>query len=161
MQTPCICICICIWIYICVCILPWESGDICILGTYADAVDVVKGGRCKAKLLLIGRPKITQICESKISRHVFTAQLNCPSVWDRFKEFRLWLRSVLNHLCGLTAVDVCFPKSIWTSVYFVKTIWLRLFILSTPCNCLNEKGWDTLDTRRRQKCTRRQWPAER
>ena len=53
--------CICI----CICILPWESGDICILGTYADAVDVVKGGRCKAKLLLIGRPKITQICESR------------------------------------------------------------------------------------------------
>ena len=37
-------------------------GNIC-----RRRVDVVKGGRCKAKLLLIGWPKITQISEQIFS----------------------------------------------------------------------------------------------
>ena len=100
-------------------------GNIC-----RRSVDVVKGGRCKAKLLLIGRPKITQICESNFSQLGFTAQLNSPSgIGLKNSDGDIgWL------LGGFTAVDVfaeinltdcLFGENYLTaSVYFVETMQL-------------------------------------
>ena len=145
------------------CFLSWERSEYLYFGNICRRrVDVVKGGRCKANLLLIGRTKITQLFST-----CFPAHLNCLVIWVTASVLRhqimIGLEPASKNLVWL--LSMCLPKSIWPSVYLVKTIRLGLFILwRGPCNWLNERTetlW-TLDAgQKMHRYWGKQWTGQR
>ena len=97
-------------------------GNIC-----RRRVDVVKGGRCKAKLLLIGWPKITQISKqifptcfystSELSPYVGHCRVGIKNSDGDCDWFGISFIEI-----GLTTVDVFAETYLIASVYLVKTI---------------------------------------